>query len=129
MVAAYPFASVMWTMVVFFVWIMWFWLLFGIWGDIFRRDDLSGWGKTGWLVFTIVLPFLGVFVYLITQSHGMTRRGVERAEAQQSQFDNYVREAAGSGGAAAEIDKAKTLLDSGAITATEFDLMKQRALA
>src|SRR5436190_1395812 len=83
MVAAYPFASVMWTMVVFFVWIMWFWLLFGIWADIFRRDDLSGWGKTGWLVFTIVLPFLGVFVYLITQSHGMTRRGVERARAGQ----------------------------------------------
>ena len=107
----------------------WFWLLFSIWGDIFRRDDLSGLGKTGWLIFTLVLPFLGVFIYLITQNEGMTKRNLERARGQQAQFDEYVREAAGSGGSAAEIEKAKQLLDSGAITQAEFDALKRKALA
>jgi hypothetical protein len=127
--ADYPFLDLMWTMIVFFLWILWFWLLFTVFADIFRRHDLSGWGKAGWLIFTIVLPFLGVFIYLITQNEGMTKRNLERARAQQAQFDTYVRETAGSGGAAAEIEKAKQLLDSGAITAAEFDAIKQKALA
>src|SRR3954471_21536505 len=114
--AGYPFLDAMWTMLVFFCWILWFWLLFTIWGDIFRRHDLSGWGKTGWLLFTIVLPFLGAFVYLISQSDGMTQRNIEQAQAQKSQFDQYVRDAAGSDGAASQIESAKKLLDSGAIT-------------
>jgi Short C-terminal domain/Phospholipase_D-nuclease N-terminal len=125
----YPFLDLMWTMIVFFLWIMWFWLLFTVFADIFRRDDLSGWGKAGWLIFTIVLPFLGVFVYLIKENDGMTRRNLERARGQRAQLDEYVRETAGSGGAAAEIEKAKQLLDSGAITAAEFDAIKQKALA
>ena len=130
MIAAdYPFLDLLWTMVIFFVWVTWFWLLFSIWGDIFRRDDLSGLGKTGWLIFTLVLPFLGVFIYLITQNEGMTKRNLERARGQQAQFDEYVREAAGSGGSAAEIEKAKQLLDSGAITQAEFDALKRKALA
>ena len=130
MIAAdYPFLDVLWTMVVFFLWVMWFWLLFTVWGDIFRRDDISGLGKTGWLIFTIVLPFLGVFIYLTTQNEGMTERNVARARGQRAQFDEYVRETAGGGGAAAEIDRAKKLLDSGAITQAEFDLIKQKALA
>ena len=120
----------MWTMLVFFLWVIWFWLLFTIWGDIFRRDDISGWGKAGWLIFTIVLPFLGVFVYLISQNQGMTARNVERARAQRAHFDEYVRETAGGGGgAAAEIERAKALLDSGAISQEEFDAIKRRALA
>ena len=130
MVAAdYPFLDVLWTMLVFFLWVMWFWLLFTVWADIFRRHDISGWGKTGWLILTIVLPFLGVFIYLISQNEGMTKRNVERARAQRAHFDQSVRGAAAGGGAAAEIEKAKQLLDSGAITQSEFDAIKQKALA
>jgi ABC-type Fe3+ transport system permease subunit len=127
--ASYPFLDVLWTMVIFFIWILWFTLLFRVWGDIFRRHDLSGWGKTGWLIFTIVLPFLGVFIYLITQNEAMTQRDIDRAQAQRAQFDDYVRTTATSGGATAEIEKAKGLLDTGAITQAEFDAIKQKALA
>jgi hypothetical protein len=127
--ASYPFLDVLWTMVIFFIWILWFTLLFRVWGDIFRRHDLSGLGKTGWLIFTIVLPFLGVFIYLITQNDAMTQRDIDRAQAQRAQFDDYVRTTATSGGATAEIEKAKGLLDSGAITQAEFDAIKQKALA
>src|SRR4051812_1221665 len=112
----------MWSMLVFFLWVLWFILLFRVFGDIFRRHDLSGGGKAGWLIFTILLPFLGVFVYIITQGDAMAKRDLERAQAQRSQFDDYVRETAGGGGggAAAEIEKAKSLLDTGAITQAEF---------
>jgi hypothetical protein len=127
--ADYPFLDVLWTMIIFFVWILWFWLLFTVFVDIFRRHDLSGWGKAGWLIFCIVLPFLGVFVYLISQHEGMANRNLDTAKAQQAQFDQAVREAAGSGGAAAEIAKAKELLDSGAISQSEFDALKQKVLA
>ena len=127
--ADYPFLDVLWTMIIFFVWILWFWLLFTVFVDIFRRHDLSGWGKAGWLIFCIILPFLGVFVYLISQHEGMAQRNIDTAKAQQSQFDQAVREAAGSGGATAEIAKAKELLDSGAISQSEFDALKQKALA
>jgi hypothetical protein len=128
--ADYPFLDVLWTLIIFFVWILWFWLLFTVWVDIFRRDDISGWGKAGWLIFTIVLPFLGVFIYLITQNDGMTKRNLDRARSQRAQFDDYVRDTAGSGGgAAAEIEKAKQLLDSGAIPPQEFEAIKQKALA
>jgi Short C-terminal domain len=127
--ADYPFLDLMWTMSVFFLWVAWFWLLFTVWADIFRRDDISGWGKTLWLIFTIVLPFLGVFVYVIAEHEGMTKRNVERARAQRAQFDDYVRETAATGGAAGEIEKAKQLLDSGAITPAEYEALKQKALA
>src|SRR3954469_1287316 len=128
--ADYPFLDVMGTMLVFFLWIAWFWILFGVWGDIFRRHDLSGVGKTGWFIFTLVLPFLGVFIYVITQNDGMNQRNLERARTQRQQMDDYVRSTAGGGaGAASEIEKAKQLLDSGAITQAEFDALKQKALA
>ena len=129
--ASYPFLDVVWTMVIFFLWIAWFWMLFSVWGDVFRRDDLSGWGKTGWLILTLVIPFLGVFIYLISQGKGMTERSLAAQQAQRSQFDNYVRETAGSngGGAAEQIEKAKTLLDQGTITNAEFETIKQKALA
>ena len=125
--SSYPFLDVMWTMLVFFVWILWFWLLIGVFADIFRRHDLSGWGKTGWLIFVIILPFLGVFIYLITQNAGMTERGLERANAQQAAY--AAPAGGGGGGAAAEIESGKKLLDSGAITQAEFDSLKQKALA
>ena len=128
--SSYPFLDVFWTMMVFFLWILWLWILFTVFADIFRRNDLSGWGKAGWIIFTIVLPYLGVFIYLITQSKGMTERNLERANAQRAQFDDYVRSTAGSGGgAAAEIDRAKALLDSGAIDQAEFEAIKRKALA
>jgi Short C-terminal domain len=127
--ADYPFLDILGSMVIFFVWIMWFSLLFRVWGDIFSRDDLSGLGKTGWLVFTIILPFLGVFIYLITENDAMTKRALSRARRQQDQFDDYVRSTAGGGGAAAEIEKAKQLLDTGAINQAEFDALKQKAMA
>jgi Short C-terminal domain/Phospholipase_D-nuclease N-terminal len=127
--ADYPFLDLLWTMLIFFLWVAWFWLLFTVFADIFRRHDISGWTKALWLIFTICLPFLGVFVYLITQNDGMTQRNLDRVRSQQAQFDSYVRETAGGGGAAAEIDRAKALLDSGAITQAEFDQLKQKALA
>jgi len=129
--ADYPFLDLMWTMLIFFIWILWFWLLFTVFADVFRRHDISGWAKAAWLIFTILLPFLGVFVYLITQNTGMTERNLERARAQKAQFDDYVRQTAGesSGGATAEIERAKSLLDSGAINQSEFDAIKQKALA
>jgi Short C-terminal domain/Phospholipase_D-nuclease N-terminal len=127
--ADYPFLDLFWTMLIFFLWIMWIWLLFTILADVFRRHDISGWAKTAWIVFVILLPFLGVFVYLITQNVGMTERNLERTRAQRDQFDDYVRQTAGAGGAASEIDKAKQLLDSGAITQSEFEAIKQKALA
>ena len=127
--ADYPFLDVMWTMLVFFLWVLWFWLLFTVFADIFRRRDISGMGKAGWIIFAILLPYLGVFIYLISQGHGMAERNVSQARAQQEHFDDYVRQTAGSGGAAAEIEKAKGLLDSGAISQAEFDAIKAKALA
>ena len=125
----YPFLDVLWTLFIFFLWVIWFWLLFTVFIDVFRRHDISGGKKALWLIFVIILPFLGVFIYIISQNDGMTQRNIERAQSQRAQFDQYVRETAGaSGGAAAEIDTAKQLLDQGAITQAEFDAIKQKAL-
>jgi Phospholipase_D-nuclease N-terminal/Short C-terminal domain len=127
--ADYPFLDILWTMLIFFCWIIWFWLLITVFADVFRRHDIGGGAKTLWLIFVIVLPFLGVFIYLISQNEGMTHRNIEKAQAQQAHMDQYVKSVAGSGGAAGEIEKAKGLLDSGAITQAEFDSLKQKALA
>jgi Short C-terminal domain/Phospholipase_D-nuclease N-terminal len=122
--ADYPFLDVMWTMLVFFLWVIWFWLLITVFADIFRRRDASGATKVLWIIFVIVLPFLGVFIYLISQHDSMAERNMKQVEAQQQ----YIRDVAG-GGAAAEIEKAKSLLDSGAISQAEFDAIKAKALA
>jgi len=127
--ADYPFLEVLWTMLIFFLWVMWFWLLIVIIGDVFRRRDIGGGKKTIWLIFILFVPFIGVLAYVLVNSHGMAERNMERARSQRAQMDDYVRETAGSGGAAAEIDKAKQLLDSGAITQAEFDAIKAKALA
>ena len=127
--ADYPLLDVFWSILFFFLWVIWFWLLISVFADIFRRRDLSGWAKAAWLIFAIVLPYLGVFVYLITQSKHMAERSARDAQAAQAQFDDHVRSVAGSNGAAAEIEKAKKLLDSGAITQPEYDAIKQKALA
>ncbi|SRR6266480_4985200 len=127
--SSYPFLDVLWTMIIFFAWVIWFWLLITVFADVFRRKDISGWRKTLWLVFVIVLPFLGVFIYLIAEHEGMAERSTREVQAQQAQMDSYVRSVAESGGPAAEIDRAKKLLDSGAITRAEFDAIKAKALA
>jgi hypothetical protein len=127
--ADYPFLNILWSMIIFFVWVAWIWMLILILSDVFRRRDLSGWGKAGWTLFLIVLPFLGALIYLIAESDGMAERRAQDVQGQQAQMDDYVRSVAGSGGAAAEIDKAKQLLDSGAINQTEFEALKAKALA
>ena len=126
--ADYPFLDVLWTMLVIFAWVIWFWLLITVFADVFRRHDTSGFSKVLWIIFVIILPFLGVFIYLIANHDGMQERNIRQMKAQQAQFDEHVRSVAG-GGAAAEIEKAKGLLDSGAITQAEFDAIKQKALA
>jgi len=127
--ADYPFLDVLWTMLVFFGWVIWFWLLITVFGDLFSRHDISGWGKAGWIVLVVVLPYLGVFIYLISQGAQMAERRDKQSQAARSEFDDYVKNVAAPGGAAAEIDKAKQLLDSGAITQAEFDAIKAKALA
>src|SRR5947208_13892384 len=106
----------MWSMLIFFCWILWFWFLFTVFGDVFRRHDVSGWAKAAWCIFVVFLPFLGVFVYLIANSKGMAERSMQQAQAAQSQMDTYVKSVAGSGNSAEQIAKGKELLDSGAIT-------------
>ena len=124
----YPFLDVLWTMLVFFGWVIWFWLLITVFGDLFRRHDISGWSKAGWTVLVVVLPYIGVLIYLGTQGKGMAERNVKNVQAAQAQMDQYVRETA-SAGPTAEIAKAKQLLDTGAISQAEFDQIKQKALA
>jgi hypothetical protein len=126
--ADYPFLDLMWTMLVFFAWIIWFWLLITVFADIFRRHDIGGGAKTLWIIFAILTPFLGVFVYLISQGTSMAERNQKQMQAVQSQQEAYIKSVAG-GGAAEEIEKAKKLLDSGAITQAEYDAMKAKALA
>jgi hypothetical protein len=127
--ADYPFLDLLWTMFLFFLFVIWIWILITVFADIFRRRDASGFTKVLWIIFVILLPYLGVFVYLIANHDGMAERNVEKMQAQQAQMDQYVRSVAGSGGAAAEIEKAKGLLDSGAISQAEFDSIKAKALA
>ena len=129
--ADYPFMDVLWSMIIFFVWVAWIWTLVVIVMDLFRRHDTSGWAKAAWVVFLIVLPFLGALVYVIANGKEMTERRIHEATASQAHFDDYVRSVAGSseGGAAGEIKRAKELLDSGAINQQEFDQLKAKALA
>jgi Short C-terminal domain/Phospholipase_D-nuclease N-terminal len=124
----YPFLNIVWTMLVFFGLVIWLRLLFTVFADLFSRHDISGWGKAAWSVFAIVLPFVGVLAYLGTQGQQMAERNAKRVQAAQAQADDYVRQTAGSSGPAAEIEKAKQLLDSGAITQAEFDAIKAKAV-
>jgi hypothetical protein len=128
--SSYPFLDILWTTLIFFAWVIFIWIAITVLIDIFRRHDLSGWAKAGWTVFVVVIPWIGVLVYLIANHDGMTERRYKDAADQQAQFDQAVRTAAGSGGgSAAEIEKAKKLLDDGTITQAEFDAIKAKALA
>jgi putative oligomerization/nucleic acid binding protein len=129
--SSYPLLDVFWTMIVFFSWIIWIWLLVAVFADLFGRHDIGGWAKAGWTVMVLVLPFVGVLIYMISQSRSMAERKATETAAAQASFDTYVRSVASSNGqgGVGEIDKAKQLLDSGAITQTEYETLKRRALA
>ena len=126
--ADYPFMDVLWSIIIFFFWVIWIWIVITVLIDIFRRDDVGGWGKAAWVIFVVILPWLGVLVYLIVEHNGMRERSLKQAQAQQRAFDDYVRDTA-SGGSAAEIAKAKDLLDAGTITQEEYETLKAKALA
>jgi len=125
-----PLLDVFWTMLWFFLWILWFFLLFRVLLDIFRSRDLGGWGKAGWVAFVIILPFLGVLVYLIARGRKMTDRDVADAQAQDKAFRTYVQEAAHGNGAgtADELAKLADLRDHGVISEAEFQQGKQKIL-
>ena len=130
--ADYPLLNAFWTMMIFFLWVLWFWLLITIFVDLFRRDDMNGWVKALWAFFLIVLPFLGVFIYLIVNGRHMAERRVRDTQMAQAQLDDHIRTVATGGngsGPASEIEKANRLLSSGTITQAEFDAIKQKALA
>src|SRR5262245_34640635 len=129
MLVAETFWQVIWTMFIFFMWVIWIWLLFVVFADLFRRHDVGGWAKAGWTAFVILLPFLGVLVYLIAEGKGMGERKQAEMQAAQSDFDSYVQQVAAQSDPAEQIAKAKELLDSGAITQAEFDGIKAKALA
>jgi len=127
---SYPFLNILWDILIIFAWILFIWVAIIAFTDIFRRRDISGWGKAGWIVLIVVIPWIGVLIYLIANHDGMAERRASEVRASQSQFDDYVRQtAAAGGGAAGEIAKAKELLDSGTITQQEFDSLKAKALA
>jgi hypothetical protein len=117
-----PLLDLFWTTLVIFCWVLWFMLLFRVYGDLFSRQDIGGWAKTGWVVFTLFFPFLGVFVYLITQGRSMTERAERALERQQTANDAYIRSVAADAGAD-QLAKARSLLQSGAITQDEFERM------
>ena len=127
--ADYPFLDIFWTMLIFFCWVIWVWMVITVFIDVFRRDDFSGWAKAAWSVLIIVLPFLGVFIYLITQGSGMAERKAADMRAGQAAIDDRIRSVAATGGATDEIARAKELLDSGAIDQAEFEQLKRKALA
>ena len=130
--ADYPFLEVFWTMLIFFAWVVWIWMMVVILMDVFRRRDIGGWAKAGWVIFLIVLPFIGVLVYLIAEHDGMARRSEEQAREAQQEFDEHVRAVAAQGdgdGVTAEIERAEQLLARGTISQSEFDALKAKALA
>ncbi|HUA49569.1 MAG TPA: PLDc N-terminal domain-containing protein [Solirubrobacteraceae bacterium] len=126
---SYPFLNVLWDILIIFAWILFIWIAIVVFTDIFRRRDISGWGKAAWVVLIVILPWIGVLIYLIANHDGMAERSEKQSRAAQAQFDDYVRQAAGKGGPANEIDTAKKLLDAGTISQAEFDAIKSRALS
>ncbi|MFB7944894.1 SHOCT domain-containing protein [Kitasatospora phosalacinea] len=135
----YPLLDIFWTMLELFLWILWFFLLFKIITDIFRSDDMGGWGKAGWTIFVILLPFLGVLVYLIARGGSMQQRDVDQARKADAAFQDYVRKAAGSGGGASgggssgshveDLAKLAELKNSGALSEAEYQRAKDKLLA
>jgi uncharacterized membrane protein YcjF (UPF0283 family) len=126
--ANYNFASFLWDVLVIFAFVIWFWMLIVVFGDIFRRHDIGGWAKAAWIILVIVLPYLGVFIYIIAEHGGMAERNTQQLQAQQAATDEYIRSVSGSSGPATEIETAKKLRDAGDITQDEYDAIKAKAL-
>ncbi|QUQ66216.1 SHOCT domain-containing protein [Kutzneria sp. CA-103260] len=126
--SGYPMLDVLWTMLIVFAWVIWFWLLITVFADLFRRHDISGWGKAGWTVLVILLPFIGVLAYLIVQGGAMAVRREADAMQVRGQYDRQMRSVSAAGGPADQIAKAKELLDSGAISTSEYETLKHRAM-
>ena len=126
----WTFGQLMWSFLVFFTWILFFWMLFAVIGDIFRRHDISGWGKAGWIIFTVCLPFLGIFVYLIARGGKMHQHAVQDQQAADAAFTAYVQQATGTTASTAdELQKLAALRDQGVITPAEFETQKAKILA
>jgi putative oligomerization/nucleic acid binding protein/phospholipase D-like protein len=126
----YPLLDIFLSTLYFFIWILWIMLLFWILMDIFRSDDLGGWGKAGWVIFVIILPFLGVFVYLIARGHSMGERQARDAQARDDQFRAYVKDAAGPGQSQSdELAKLAGLHQQGVLSDQEFEAAKAKVLA
>ena len=127
--SSYPFLNVLWDILIFFTWVIFIWIAITCLIDVFRRSDIGGWGKAGWVILIVLLPWIGILIYLIANHDGMTERRIADNAAAQANFDDYVRRAAGTGGAASEIAQAKELLDAGTISQAEFDAIKAKAVA
>ncbi|MEU8764121.1 SHOCT domain-containing protein [Streptomyces sp. NPDC048659] len=131
----YPLLNLFWTMLWFFLWIMWLFLLFKVITDIFRDHELHGWGKAGWLILCILLPYLGVLIYVIARGKGMGQRDIKQAQASEAAFQDYIRKTAGTGpgggggGSADELARLAELKDKGAITDEEFEKAKAKVLS
>ena len=126
--SSYPFLNIVWSMIIFFAFVIWIWLLITVFADIFRRKDCGGGTKALWIIFVIIAPYLGVLIYLIANHDGMADRSMKQMAAVQQQQDAYIKSVASSASPADQIAQAKTLLDSGAITQAEFDAIKAKAL-
>src|SRR3954451_2348010 len=122
----YPLLNLFWTTLMIFGWVLWFWLLFRVYADVFRRQDIGGGAKTGWVVLTLLLPFVGVFAYLISQGRGMAERAQREVEGQRAANDAYIRSVAAEAESTQQA-KARGLLESGAITNDEYDRMVEHA--
>jgi ABC-type multidrug transport system fused ATPase/permease subunit len=125
---SYPLLGAFWTIFEIFLWVIWFWILITIFIDIFRSRDLSGWGKALWFIFVLIIPLIGVLVYLIVRGGSMHERAVKEAQQQDEQFRTYVQETAGSQSTADQLAKLADLRDRGVITAEEFDREKAKIL-
>jgi hypothetical protein len=124
----YPLLGLFWSMMIFFLWVAWIILLFRVFGDIFRNHEMGGWAKAFWSIFVILLPFLGVFIYVIAHGKAMGERDIAAAQQREAEFQTYVRETAGSAGTADELTKLAALRDSGALTDAEFAAQKAKLL-
>jgi hypothetical protein len=130
MLAEFAVGQVLWSIIWFFIFVMWIMLLFHVFGDIFRSSDLSGWGKTLWTIFVVILPFLGVFVYLIARGDNMAKNSAEAYQAQQAQMDQYIRDTAGTSATPAqELERLAALKAQGVIDEAEFQQLKAKALS
>jgi len=127
--SSYPLLNVFWSIFIFFLWVLWIWLLIWIFIDIFRSPDLSGWAKALWFLFVLLIPLIGVLVYLIARGDKMHERAARQAQQEDQAFSAYAQEATGSQSSADQLAKLADLRDRGVITAEEFEREKAKVLS